>query len=156
MISLMCTHRHTKEIIMSFVSCVALVACFSSSPTPPPESVAQKLVFHSSLAAFIKEADSARHDTRLNWTTDGCSAPVVGSTGRTFDFYNACRRHDFAYRNFAQFNNGKFWTEKLRARVDAVFKKDMSSDCVKRTVPARTTCMSWVETFYTFVRAYGK
>lgn len=148
----MSTHRVIKEIFMSLVACVALVACFSSLP---PETVVQDLVFSKSLSAFVKEADSPVHDSRLNWTTDGCSAPVVGSTGRSFDFYNACRRHDFAYRNLATLQNGKLWTPKLRARVDAVFKKDMTADCLKRKKPSRTTCLSWAETFYRVVRAYG-
>ena len=35
----------------------------------------------------------------LDWSNDGCSAPIVGSEGRSFNFRAACDRHDFGYRN---------------------------------------------------------
>lgn len=150
------THHRIKEIFVSILACVFVASCLSASPLPSPEVKAKTLVFNTSLSSFIKEADSAQHDERLIWTTDGCSAPVVGSTGRSFDFYNACRRHDFAYRNFSRLNNGKLWTQKLRAQIDTVFKQDMTADCMRRKNPSRASCLSWAETFFTFVRAYGQ
>lgn len=150
------THKWAKEVCM-FALCVLVVtACVSvSTPPPSPQKVAEKLVFQSSLATFIRTADSEKRDARLDWSTDGCSAPVVGSTGRSFDFYDACRRHDFAYRNLGKINGGKLWTSTLRARVDAVFKKDMLNDCSRRTATTRTSCLSWVDLFYSIVRAYA-
>lgn len=150
------THVWAKEVCM-FALCVLVVtACVSvSAPPPSPQQVAEKLVFRSTLATFVRTADSKTRDSRLDWSTDGCSAPVVGSTGRSFDFYNACRRHDFAYRNLGKFDNGKLWTAPLRARVDAIFKKDMLNDCAKRTPSMRTSCRSWVDLFYSVVRAYA-
>lgn len=150
------THVWAKEVCM-FALCVLVVtACVSvSSPQPSPQQVAEKLIFQSTLSAFIRAADSKNRDPRLDWSTDGCSAPVVGSTGRSFDFYNACRRHDFAYRNFTKFDGGKLWTPSLRARIDAVFKKDMLNDCARRATSMRTSCRSWVDLFYSVVRAYA-
>lgn len=150
------THVWAKEVCM-FALCVLVVtACVSvSSPPPSPQKVAEKLIFQSSLSSFIRAADSKNRDQRLDWSTDGCSAPVVGSTGRSFDFYNACRRHDFAYRNFTKFDGGKLWTPSLRARVDAVFKRDMLNDCARRATSMRTSCRSWVDLFYSVVRAYA-
>jgi hypothetical protein len=142
---------------MAVLCTLIATACLSvsASPAPPAHAVAESLVFQKSLKTFISSADRASRDQRLNWTTDGCSAPVIGSSGRTFNFYNACRRHDFAYRNFSRLDNGKWWTESFRARVDAVFKKDMTADCVKRTAIDKRSCMAWVNIFYEAVRAYS-
>lgn len=142
---------------MTIFCTLIVTACLSvsASPTPPAHVVTESLVFTKPLNTFIATADSAQRDKRLNWTTDGCSAPVIGSTGRTFNFYNACRRHDFAYRNFSRLDKGKWWNEAMRARVDAVFKKDMTSDCTNRTAIDRKSCLAWVSIFYEAVRAYA-
>jgi hypothetical protein len=142
---------------MAILCTLIATACLSvsASPTPPAHVVAESLVFNKSLKSFIAVANASDHDKRLNWTTDGCSAPIIGSSGRTFDFFNACRRHDFAYRNFARLDKGKWWTEELRARVDAVFKKDMAADCATRNVIDKKSCVGWMNIFYEAVRAYA-
>ena len=142
---------------MAILCTLIATACLSvsASPAPPAHVVAESLVFNKSLISFIATAEANARDKRLDWTSDGCSAPVIGSTGRTFNFYNACRRHDFAYRNFARLDKGKWWTEELRARVDAVFKKDMSLDCATRSLLIKKTCMAWMSIFYEAVRAYA-
>lgn len=141
---------------MAIVCTLVVTACFSvSTPSRPPQDVARSLVFDRSLSSFIATANSRDRDPRLDWTTDGCSAPVVGSTGRTFDFYDACRRHDFGYRNFRTLLDGKLWTAALRARIDSVFKKDMLANCARRVGTAKASCIGWADTFYQFVRAYA-
>jgi hypothetical protein len=105
------------------------VALFSP---PSPRAQIETFVFRTPLATFISTADSPTRDARLDWSSDGCSAPIIESTGRTFDFRNACRRHDFGYRNYSRLDNGTKWTSALRARVDAVFLKDMHVDCARR------------------------
>jgi hypothetical protein len=142
---------------MTILCTLFATACLSvsASPVPPAHVVADSLVFKKPLKSFIATADNPKRDQRLNWTTDGCSAPIIGSSGRSFDFYDACRRHDFAYRNFLRLENGKWWNESFRARVDAVFKKDMTADCVKRTAIDKRSCMAWVKIFYEAVRAYS-
>ena len=138
-----------------------VTACLSATPTttslsqPSPQAVVERLLFRSSLATFVKEADSPKRDARMDWTTDGCSAPVVGSTGRSFNFYNACRRHDFGYRNYSKIKNGTLWTAALRAQVDAVFKRDMNADCAKRNAAERANCLGWMDLFYNVVRTYA-
>jgi hypothetical protein len=151
------TLGYVQEVCMAVLCTLFATACLSvtASPTPPAHVVAESLVFKKSLKSFISSADHPKRDERLNWTTDGCSAPIIGSSGRTFNFYDACRRHDFAYRNFSRLNNGKWWNESFRARVDAVFKRDMTSDCVKRTAIDKRSCMAWVRIFYETVRAYS-
>jgi hypothetical protein len=142
---------------MALLCTLIATACLSvsASPAPPARVVAESLVFQTSLKTFISSADDPNRDKRLNWTTDGCSAPIIGSSGRTFNFYDACRRHDFAYRNFLRLDKGKWWNDSFRARVDAVFKKDMATDCVKRTAIDKRSCMAWVNIFYEAVRAYS-
>ncbi|CAB4647003.1 unannotated protein [freshwater metagenome] len=142
---------------MAVLCTLFATACLSvsASPTPPAHVVAESLVFKKPLKTFVALAEDPKRDERLNWTTDGCSAPIIGSSGRTFNFYDACRRHDFAYRNFSRLNSGKLWNESFRARVDAVFKKDMSADCVKRSALDKRSCMAWVNIFYEAVRAYS-
>lgn len=141
---------------MTIMCTLVVAACLTASPSGrPAQDVARTLVFDRPLATFIAAADSRDRDRRLDWSTDGCSAPVVGSTGRTFDFYDACRRHDFAYRNFRRLLDGKLWTSSFRSRIDAVFKKDMLADCARRTGTAKASCVGWADTFYQFVRAYA-
>ena len=141
---------------MAVVASLLLAACMTAAPPPPaPHVVARSLVFDASLARFVRTADSQSRDARLNWTTDGCSVPVLGSSGRTFDFFDACRRHDFAYRNLGKLDGGKWWTPQTRARVDSVFRRDMLANCAGRQPSARTTCNAWAETFYRAVRIYA-
>jgi hypothetical protein len=155
------THRWAQEVCMIAICTLFVTACMSATPTttslsqPSPQAVIEKLLFRSSLATFVNEADSPKRDARLDWSTDGCSAPVVGSTGRSFNFYNACRRHDFGYRNYSKIKNGKLWTATLRAQVDAVFKRDMNADCAKRRATERTNCLGWMDLFYNVVRTYA-
>jgi hypothetical protein len=142
---------------MAVLCTLIATACLSvsASPAPPAHAVAESLVFNKSLKTFIATADNNSRDKRLDWSSDGCSAPVIGSTGRTFNFYNACRRHDFAYRNFSRLDKGKWWSEALRARVDAVSKKDMALDCAARSLVDKKSCMTWMSIFYEAVRAYA-
>jgi len=149
------TQRRAKEILMAFLASILVAACMSATPPPAAHVVAQNLVFKTSLTRFIQIADSTSKDSRLTWTTDGCSVPVLGSTGRTFDFYNACRRHDFAYRNIGKLDGGKWWTAEMREKVDSVFRKDMLAHCRQRPKNTRRSCTAWAETYFTAVRVYA-
>ena len=138
------------------VMCSLVVAAglsVSSLPSASEYSVAHSLLFRTPLTQFIAESHSPVRDARLNWNTDGCSAPLVHSTGRSFDFYTACHRHDFGYRNMANINGGKHWTLSMRRRIDSLFRTDMRADCVQRPRLTRATCRAWAETFYRAVRA---
>jgi hypothetical protein len=88
----------------------------------------------------------------LDWTTDGCSAPVVGNEGRSFNFTHACVRHDFGYRNtkkLGQFN------EIVRTKLDEQFRRDLESSCAPQVRTRKIRCLMWVETFFVAVRATG-
>ncbi|MBJ7426381.1 MAG: hypothetical protein JHD22_05530, partial [Ilumatobacteraceae bacterium] len=88
------------------LSLLVAVTSFLAAPSLDPDSgrdsqYLETLVFHTSLPAFIETLHSK--SAMLGWfdqSSDLCSAPVIGSTGRSFDFTQACERHDFAYRNY--------------------------------------------------------
>ena len=143
---------------MAFMCSLVVAAGLSVTPLPLPaaQTLAETLSFRTSLPAFIAIADSPLRDTRLDWESDGCSAPVVQSTGRSFDFYNACRRHDFGYRNLSRFKNGRLWSEALRLRLDERFRADMRNSCISRDAITHTQCLAWAETFFRAVRRFGK
>lgn len=88
----------------------------------------------------------------LDWTSDGCSAPVVGSEGRSFNFTHACVRHDFGYRNIKRL--GQF-NEIVRTKLDEQFHRDLESSCVTQVRTRKIRCLLWAETFFVAVRATG-
>jgi len=140
---------------MSFMCSLVVAAGLSVTPLPSAQSVAETLLFRSSLSAFVASADSPTHDARLDWSTDGCSAPVVQSTGRSFNFYNACRRHDFGYRNMSRFKNGRVWSEALRLRIDGQFRKDARASCTSKPRLTKMQCLAWAEMYFRTVRRFG-
>lgn len=103
------------------------------------------------LEEFLEYRDSAGRDERLDWSTDECSAPVVGSTGISFDFTNACLRHDFGYRNTKAL--GLF--DQRKAEIDNRFLADMKDHCATRSVFLQSSCYRWAYTFYHAVRRFG-
>ena len=142
---------------MSILCSLVVAAGLSVTPLPLPsaQSVAETLLFRTSLPAFVAITDSLVRDVRLDWSTDGCSAPIVQSTGRSFDFYDACRRHDFGYRNMSRFKNGRVWSNALRLRIDAQFRRDARASCVFKIRLTKMQCLAWAETYFRAVRSFG-
>ena len=142
---------------MAVMCSLVVAAGLSVTPLPLPsaQTVAETLLFRTSLPAFVAIADTATHDVRLDWSTDGCSAPIVQSTGRSFDFYNVCRRHDFGYRNMSRFKNGRVWNEALRLRIDGQFRKDARASCTSKLRLTKMQCLAWAETYFRAVRSFG-
>jgi hypothetical protein len=108
----------------------------------------------------IKDFRRAQHDGDrwFDWSTDGCSAPLVGNTGRSFDFTASCARHDFGYRNLRQLEDRygvDDWNSTSRKQVDQQFLEDMRAHCHGRSFLLRPTCYAWAQTFYTAVRLAG-
>jgi len=124
-----------------------------------------KVAFHTSIDEFDDiigsqvSPDGSIGDTWFEWNSDGCSAPLVGNTGRSFNFTEPCRRHDFAYRNMRllerRYGTGKYWTHDVRKRIDQQFLSDMKNHCHGRRFFDRPTCYSWAYTFYSAVRVGG-
>ena len=142
---------------MAVMCSLVVAAGLSVTPLPLPsaQTVAETLLFRTSLPAFVAIADSPTHDVRLDWSTDGCSAPIVQSTGRSFDFYNVFRRHDFGYRNMSRFKNGRVWNEALRLRIDGQFRKDARASCTSKLRLTKMQCLAWAETYFRAVRSFG-
>lgn len=123
----------------------------ATRPATEDQRAAVERLRTGSLAAFLTaRADPAR-DPRLDWSTDGCSAPVTGDRGAFFDFSEACLRHDFGYRNTKRL--GTFAHD--RAQIDARFLKDMQQSCHARALLLRAPCLRWAYVYYAGVRAFG-
>lgn len=145
---------------MALAHFLVVAASLTASPampvsvdtSSPVARVVDHWMFRRSLNDFVAEADSLFHDVRLDWSTDGCSAPVVQGTGRSFDFTHACRRHDFGYRNYARIDGGRRWTASIRQRIDSVFRRDMLAHCATRPRLTRVSCRAWASLFYRAVR----
>jgi len=125
-------------------------------PGSPDLAVLDRLVFATPLARFRSERSKAKRLHRwLITNTDGCTAPLVGSSGRSFDFRVACERHDFAYANYAhlaRLDLGVQWDSSLRARVDDQFQRDLQETCLRRRHSERLRCDAWVVVFFHAVR----
>lgn len=65
---------------------------------------------------------------KFNWKTDGCSwAPDTVPGG--YNFYNACWRHDFGYRNYKKTVGKPKFLRDHKLRIDKAFLTDMRSTC---------------------------
>ena len=140
-----------------FLAVMALVGLVVLPPindrTLDDKSVVDRAVFELSLRDFVRARMSLRREYRhLDWTTDYCSAPVVGNEGRSFNFRNACMRHDFAYRNYRRFGA---LDAPMRDAVDDVFHGDLVSSCLPKRVSLRLRCLAWAEVFFETVRVAG-
>jgi hypothetical protein len=126
-----------------------------ASPVPVLSNVdaVRYIEFDLSIAGFTQQRFSLRRQyPTLNWTSDGCSAPIVGSQGRSFNFRAACDRHDFGYRNFKALAIFDTSTRKL---IDEQLHRDMNTYCNSQRRTFKVRCIAWSEIFYTMVRAAG-
>ena len=116
-------------------------------------AVVDALIHDLDLSEFSRRRYALKREhPQLDWTTDGCSAPVVGNEGRSFNFRRACVRHDFAYRNYKRL--GAF-DETTRVTLDEQFRLDMVESCEPRRRTFKLRCLAWAEVFHAAVRAAG-
>lgn len=150
--------RHRLRMLVAVTSALTVVSPATTGSALDTSLAAER--------AFVEQIIYATHvssvphsgSPRFNWSTDWCSAPLVGSTGRSFDFRAACRRHDFAYRNLKlleQRHRSDEWNSSSRLRADRQFLADMRSHCSLRPWWESPTCHSWATTFYGVVRVTG-
>lgn len=136
----------------------ALTATSPALDTPPNPAtndieVIDHVMFDLDLVTFIRQRSRLRRTyPQLDWTTDGCSAPIVGESGRSFNFRNACIRHDFGYRNYKA--RGMFTTDS-RTHLDGQFRRDMDALCAPKVRTFKVRCAAWAEIFFAAVRAGG-
>jgi hypothetical protein len=157
--------RHFVRVLVAVTSLLtvsystsALVQAVDHDAATDQAFVEQQL-FSTSLSAFVATASSQNNgDTWFDWSTDYCSAPGVGNTGRTFNFTNPCRRHDFGYRN-TQLIEERYgidsWNSASRKRIDLQFLSDLKAHCASRRLIDRPTCYTWAYTYYNAVRVAG-
>jgi hypothetical protein len=116
----------------------------------------QHELFDVSLDQFARDA---RHGDRwFDWSNDGCSAPLLGNRGTSYDFQRACVRHDFGYRNLhrleRRYGTGHtFWNAVNRRRADQQFLADMKHHCRTRIFWRQPACFVYAYTYYAAVRA---
>ena len=147
-------------LVLSMLVVVTSTLTFHGSvldkfPNPFPSDIEtiDFVMFDLDLATFIRQRSMLRRaNPQLNWTTDGCSAPIVGESGRSFNFRDACIRHDFGYRNYMA--RGMF-TADSRMRIDEQFRRDLDTLCAPKVRTFKVRCAAWAEIFYTAVRLAG-
>ena len=142
---------------MGLIESLLFVAASVAAPSPHSAatlgSVVERGVFATELTEFPRFFRENRRFYRdLDWSTDYCSAPFVGNTGRSFNFRLPCQRHDFGYRNLKII--GAF-TEENRRRVDDRFLADMKTTCAPRPLTQKYNCYLWADTFYAAVRVFA-
>jgi hypothetical protein len=147
---------HSAHAASSISAGSSISTVSSISAALPDRAVVDRLVFEVPLTRFRVERSRAKRTHRwLVTSTDGCSAPLVGSTGKSFDFRLACERHDLAYANYpalARVDSAVAWDAALRARVDDQFQRDLQGSCLRRRHSERLRCDAWVVVFFHAVR----
>jgi hypothetical protein len=145
-------------LLTSLVAVTSLLTAHIPDRISPPafespiEAVSY-VMFDVDFTTFRRERFSLKRAYPfLDWTTDGCSAPVVGGEGRSFNFTQACMRHDFGYRNIKRLG---LFNELVRTKLDEQFHRDLESSCAPQVRTRKIRCLMWAETFYVAVRATG-
>lgn len=131
------------------------VALTVKQPNPLLSNIdaVRHIEFDLDIVTFTRQRFALRRQyPNLDWSNDGCSAPIIGSEGRSFDFRTACDRHDFGYRNFKKL--GIFDTLS-RTLIDDQLHRDMNTSCNSQRRTLKVRCIAWSEIFYTMVRAAG-
>ncbi|MEP7203076.1 MAG: phospholipase A2 [Ilumatobacteraceae bacterium] len=150
--------RHVLGVLVAVTSVLTVASPASAGSlhsASADQAFVEEMLYATPMGGFVAAVGT---DTWFDWSTDLCSAPLVGSTGRTFNFSNACRRHDFGYRNLQLLDHrygGHQWNSASRHRVDRLFHDDMRRHCWSRAWYDEPTCLAWAETFYAAVRIAG-
>lgn len=110
--------------------------------------VATSITYETYLSAYYRQTNGP------DWSDDGCSGPTPPVI---FDA-NACRQHDFGYRNVSKYAAGR--NETVRKLVDSRFLSNMYLACDRRwskwyQAPLRVACKADALIFYGAVRNFG-
>ena len=152
--------RFHLRLLVAVTSVLTVSSPVSAGPVRSAsvdQATVERLMHSTSMTSFLAAVDI---DRWFDWSTDLCSAPLVGNTGRSFNFTNSCRRHDFGYRNLQllerRYGTGStYWNASSRKRVDLRLLTDMRNHCFGRPWYDEPTCLAWSETFYVAVRTFG-
>ena len=154
-----------RVLLSVLVAVTSLLTVSSPASAGPVHSASADLAYveYQMYSVSINDFTNAANgpgDRWFDWSTDWCSAPLVGSTGRSFDFRAPCRHHDFGYRNLQLLEwryagGGRYWNSTSRRRVDQQLLSDMKAHCRARPWYEEATCRLWADTFYAAVRVAG-
>jgi len=168
-----------QTALVAVSSFLAAISSLFTVAVPNPNSdfaYIESVLFDTSLRDFDHSRVKWRsQQTWFDWTTDGCSVPIIGNEGRSFNFASACRRHDFGYRNLKLLDRryncadlttgsicddntwsyGRYWNAGQRSRIDEQFQRDMFESCATRSRTRRVRCEAWAITFFQSVRTVG-
>jgi len=150
--------RHVLRVFVAVTTVLTVASPASAGSVHTAladQAYVERMLYSTSMSGFVAAVGS---DTWFDWSTDLCSAPLVGNTGRTFNFTNSCRRHDFGYRNLQLLDRrygAGHWNRANRRHVDQQFLLDMKGHCWSRPWYDEPTCLAWAETFYAVVRIAG-
>ncbi len=157
--------RFRLAVLVAVTSVLTVVSPAAAGPQPTAaHSAAVDLAFvqHQLYEVSLREfaGASTGGDRWFDWSSDGCSAPLVGDTGLSFNFRDPCRRHDFGYRNLKllerRYGMGSaYWNGTTRRRVDQQFLADMKAHCRARAITLQGSCFVWAQTYYAAVRVVG-
>ncbi|KAF2266277.1 hypothetical protein CC78DRAFT_597171 [Lojkania enalia] len=89
-------------------------------------------------------------DSRLDWTSDGCSSSPDHPF--RFNFLPSCQRHDFAYRNY--YKQGRF-NEETREKLDINLYDDLLNECAKDSSGLESFCKGLAVLYFQTVRVFG-
>lgn len=107
-------------------------AIITPGPSKSNLQIANEIMFTHTLGTFIS-IDKPVHRPPFNWSDDGCSVPWGIKTlaaGYSSRFLNACKRHDFGYRNYGPRSALKLGSAgyfDYRKKIDGKFLNDMYS-----------------------------
>ena len=150
--------RHVLRVLVAVTSLLTVASPAIAGPirsAVADRATIERLLYATPMSTFIS---SVGLDPWFDWSTDFCSAPLVGNTGRSFNFANSCRRHDFGYRNLQLLDRRygtRGWNEDSRRHVDQQFLADMQGHCRSRHWYDAPTCFAWAAAFYAAVRVAG-
>ena len=157
--------RFRLAVLVAVTSVLTVASPAAAGPQPTAAHSAandwafvQHQLYEVSLREFV--VTSAGGDRWFDWSSDGCSAPLVGDTGLSFNFRDSCRRHDFGYRNLKllerRYGMGStYWNGTTRRRADQQFLADMKAHCRARAITLQGSCFVWAQTYYAAVRVAG-
>lgn len=144
-------------LLATLLTLTTLVATTAPSQAAPSratvKAAATKYAFSFGLVKFLRTKRNKPYDARLDWSDNKCSAPFLKS-GIDALFGDACKRHDFGYRNFG---NGPTFSANAttKKRIDDKFLADMRWICAKRHGNSGS-CRTAAYGVYTSIRKSGK
>ncbi|KAI9786323.1 MAG: hypothetical protein M1816_008064 [Peltula sp. TS41687] len=93
------------------------------SPLCDLPCITDALLFNLTLSDFLSHKAS-QSPPDLQWDDNGCSHAPDHPSG--FNFLDACKRHDFGYRNY---RNQRRFSERNRRRIDENLRSDLYREC---------------------------